>query len=113
MENLSQSSGVVVLPHTLEPANFASTQQDECWVYDNNAPETRTLDGWLGSFFESRERDFEILFTRLVIAVAEEMKVEIPSEMIDSITSDDLDDMTQFLPQETLCRLWHEKVLCQ
>ena len=95
-------------PHTLQSINFVGSQQSEncCPHFNRRVPERRTLDGWLGSFFESREEDYEILYERLVLAIARTTKVDVAPKLVGSITSDDLDEMTQYLSQEEMLTIW-------
>jgi hypothetical protein len=97
--------------HRLKPENFAPTQDDEVPEPDEGQPEVRTLDGWLESFFGNRDSDFEILYTRLALAVAHATDSVIEEGMIQHLNSDDMDSMTCDLTQDIMHLIWHGHVL--
>lgn len=98
-----------LFPHILKSCNFSATQATENCppFWDSSAHECRTLDGWVESFFGSREDDFETLFNMLVVTVAKAVDCDVDEHLIDSITSDDMDTMTEHLSQSQLCGIWH------
>ena len=98
-----------LFPHTLKPYNFSATQATENCppFWDGSEHECRTLDGWVESFFGSREDDFELLFNMLVVTVAKAVDCDVDDNLIDSITSDDMDTMTEYLSPSHLCSIWH------
>lgn len=100
-----------LFPHSLTWHNFAPTQDMEAEPTHETPHERRTLDGWLDQFFGARDDDYEILFGRLVRAVAFESGCEINDHIVQNITSDDLDEITQLFSSKTLCSIWRTAII--